>query len=434
VWRGQCDASGKPSLNHNQKRVGEGLVPLTDSWHDLLAWAKNGLRTGEPTIMLFDSTASTKGGLGGLADDARGYGLPVIGAGKFSDRLEMDRGFGRSVATSAGIASPPSMQFPSVDACLAYARSGKLAHEVYWKTDTYIDGDSTHKCADAEDLVDYLEMVKRRGHNVACMIEECLDGFALSTQRWWNGRAWVGPYQWDFEHKAFMPGDVGPSTGCAWNAVGQYDDDMPKIAQMLNWDGLTAAFTKAQAGAGVYDINAIIMEGEAYFLEWCGRFGYDSEAAATYLYADYSRWLWYVATGQGEDAAPKRDEFALTVRLTVPPAPFEHIEQGDDGSAVGVYVRGDVGDLWSGSFFGYELMHTAETGLAVGAPEGLVGLSCAVGTVASDLADEAMEWPKENLRVPGLSYWRVGVGDSLKKDAERCADNGVDDFDHGVME
>jgi hypothetical protein len=383
--------------------------------------------------MLFDSTASTKDGLGELADDARAAGLHVIGASAFSDRLEMDRAFGRSIAEQAGIVSPESTHFASVDDCLAYARDGKIKDAVYWKTDTYLDGDSTHKCKDAEDLVDYLSLVKRRGHNVACLLEECLDGFALSTQRWWNGGAWVGPYQWDIEHKPFMPGNVGPSTGCAWNAVGQYADDEPTIAKMLNWDRLTDIFARNYAVPGVYDINAIIMDGKAYFLEWCGRFGYDSEPAATLLYDDYSRWLWYIASGQGEDAAPQRDEFAVTVRLTVPPAPFEHVDREDEGSAVGVYVRGEVGNLWEAPFIGYELMHSKEDGLCVAAPEGLVGLSAAVGDVASDLADEAMAFPKEGLRCPGLSYWAVGVGDAINEDAQSCADAGVDDLPKGLL-
>jgi hypothetical protein len=433
VWRGELH-KGSPRVIPNQKHVGEGLVPLTNSWYELLEYAKEGSRAGEPTIMLFDSTASTKEGLGALADDARAAGVHVIGASEFSDRLEMDRAFGREIAEQAGIESPATQQFESVDACIAYARSGDLDREVYWKTDTYIDGDSTHKCVDAEDLVDYLRLVKRRGHNGACLLEDCLPGFALSTQRWWNGRAWVGPYQWDIEHKKFMPGDVGPSTGCAWNAVGLYEDDEPTIAKMLNWDRLTDIFVKKYAVPGVYDINAILKDGQAYFLEWCGRFGYDSEPAATLLYDDYSRWLWYVATGQGEDSAPARDRFAVTVRLTVPPAPFEHIDREDEGSAVGVYVRGDVGNLWEPPFFGYELMYPADEGLAVAAPEGLVGLSCAVGDVASELADEAMEWPKEGLRVPGLAYWATGVDEAIIEDAKACVEAGIDDLPGGLTE
>jgi phosphoribosylamine--glycine ligase len=430
VWRGETDRDGSPRVVKNQKRVGEGLVPLTNSWHELLAFAKAGDTQGEPTVVLFDSTATT--GIGNLADDARRAGLHVIGASKFGDRLEMDRAFGRSIALQAGIPSPRTMVFDSVDDCMALAKAGGVDREVYWKTDAYLDGDATHKCADSEDLADYLALIKRRGFNGRCLLEEKLDGFALSTQRWWNGSAWVGPYQWDIEHKAFMPGNVGPSTGCAFNAVGQYEEDEPTIAKMLRWDKLTHIFAQHDAAPGVYDINAIVNDGKVHFLEWCGRFGYDSEPAATLLYDDYSRWLWYIATGQGEDAAPQRADFVLTIRLTVPPAPFEHIDREDEGSAVGVYVRGETGDLWSGPFIGYELMHSEEDGLTVAAPEGLVGLSATVGDEIGEMAEEAQSWPKENLRVPGLGYWATGVGEQIIEDAQACADAGVDDLPRGL--
>lgn len=416
VWRGDYKADS-PTLLTSHRLVGEGIVPLTDSWHDLAAWVKE---TTGPALLLFDSS-----GLGKLADEARGMGIRVVGGGTFCDRLEKDRAFGREIAHAAGMESPDVLEFASIDACLDFAKGGKLDRAVYWKTDSYIEGDATHRCQDAEELVDYLTWIKKRARaNQSCILEECLDGFALSTARYWNGSAWLGPYEWTLERKAHMTGDVGPATGCALNAVGFYEAEVPAIAKALHWDALAEAWLAHEAPPGYYDANAIVFDGEAKFLEWTPRIGWDSGPTSYGLLDDLSAFLWRLASGQG-DAEPERGEIALGLRLTVGPAPWEHGERDEKGSCVGVPVRGDTGDLWSEGFFGYQLQ-VDEDGLAVAAPEGLVGLSVAVGDKTSALAEEVVSFARDCLRVPGLQY-RCDIGEAVREDAEKCADEGFGD-------
>jgi hypothetical protein len=427
VWRGQYKG-GSPALLTSHRLVGKGIVPLCDSWGELLEWCKAGARAGEPTIMLFDANK-----LGKLADEARAAGVHVLGGGTFMDRLEEDRALGRDLAAANGIASPESMPFASVDDCLAFAESGKLNHAVYWKTDTYLEGDATHKCDDAEELIEYLYMVKRRfGSHMPCALEEKLPGFALSTARWWNGKAWVGPYQADLERKSFLPDGVGPSTGCAINAVTFYEEDEPDIAYALKWPAFASHFIKHNAPPGLYDINAIVQDGKAFFLEWTPRFGYDSEPVGQLLYPDYGRWLWYVATGQGDDVAPPvRKTIALSIRMSVPPAPWEHGERDEKGSAVGTFVRGETGDLWGGPFIAYELQQGERT-LEVAGPEGAVGLSAAVGGRVSSLAKDVIAFAKDEMNVPGLMFWPSGVRKAIWEDAAACEENGITDLPTGL--
>ena len=70
-------------------------------------------------------------------------------------------------------------------------------------------------------------------------------GADLSTARWWNGRAWIGPYELDIEKKRFMDGNLGKSTGCALNAI-WFDAD-PRTAKELNWEALTEHFLQNEA-------------------------------------------------------------------------------------------------------------------------------------------------------------------------------------------
>lgn len=421
VWCG--DYKDGPRMLTSHRHVGRGIVPRTDSWETLLDFARDGARQG-PTIMLFDGS-----GLGELADIARKAGVHVIGGGTFCDRLESDRAFGRKIATQAGMQHPPYMEFASIDDTIAFAQT-KLDRPVYFKTDAYIDADATKGADDPDELVEYLEWIKTKARpGTKNLLEQKMDGPALSTGRWWNGRAWVGKYLGDWERKKFLAGDIGPSTGCALNAVWFYDDE-PEIARSLCWEALTPLFIKHEAPPGWYDVNAILNEGTAYYLEWCGRFGWDSEGLALCtLYDDLGAFLWSVATGQGELAV--RDEIALSVRLSVPPYPSEHIARDDKASSHGVPVKGKVGDLWSGGFIGYQLQHDEETGLTVAGAEGIVGLSAARGYSVEEMSETILDFAKDGLRVPGLQY-RNDVADCVVDDTKKAAEMGFTDLPEGL--
>lgn len=419
VWRG-ATKDESPHLLASHRRVGEGIVPLTDSWGQLLAFAKEAAY-GEPSMMLFDSS-----GLGKLADEARRQGIHVFGGGSFCDRLEKDRSFGRTLAQKVGIESPEVLEFPSIDACLSHARNGMAKKPVYWKTDSYVDGDATHGCETPSELVDYLTWIRTRANpRIKCILETKMEGAPLSTARYWNGRAWVGPYEATIEKKKFLTGDIGPGTGCSLNAVGFYADESPAIAEALSWERLSEPFLKAEAPPGLYDINAIVNDGKAYMLEWTPRLGWDSEGTSHLLFDDYTAWLWYVTTGQGHPPEPRTEEVAVAIRLSVLPAPWEHGERDEKGSAVGVPIRGDTGDLWSQGFVGYELMVDAE-GLAVAAPEGIVGLSAAVGDSSSELAEQVTEFAKERLWSASPLMFRVDAGEAIAEDAEAIIEAGMD--------
>lgn len=425
VWIGETKQDS-PAMLTSHRKVGRGIVGRTDSWNTLLDWAKEGSRTGVPTLMVFDSS-----GLGKLADEARKAGIHVLGGGSFCDRLEFDRTFGKKIAQEAGCHIPASQQFASLDETISFARTS-LDGPVYFKTDTYIKADATKGCDDAEELVEYLEDLKREARpNTKNILEEKIEGPALSTGRWWNGRTWIGPYAGDWEKKKFMADEIGPSTGCSLNAVWLYEDEDPLIARALCWDALAPAFVKHEAPPGFYDINAVLKGGKAYFLEWCGRFGYDSEVLGLCtLYDDLGAYLWQVATGQG-DGGGLRDELALSIRVTVPPYPSEAVERDHKASCVGVSVKGDVGDLWSGGFIGCELQHD-ESGLTVAAAEGIVGLSAARGYSLEELGETTLEFAKKNLRVAGLQF-RPDAAEVVASDTKKALHEGFDDLHEGLL-
>lgn len=426
VWIGELDSQKSPQILLSHRKVGIGIVPRTDSWSTLLEFAKTGMRANIPTVMLFDSS-----GLGALADDARAAGVHVIGGGKFCDRLEFDREFGQRIASDAGCALPPYQQFNSIDETIAFARTS-LDQPVYWKTDTYIKADATKGCDTPDELIEYLEGIKREARpNIKNILQAKIDGPALSTGRWWNGKAWVGPYSGDWERKKLMAGEIGPATGCSFNAVWWYEQDCPLIAHATCWDGLTPLFLKQNAPAGFYDVNCVLSDGQAFFLEWCARLGWDSEPLGMCtLYDNLSEFLWSIATGQG-DGGGLRTELALSVRLSVPPYPSENVGRDDKASCVGVQVAGDTGNLWGDGFVAYELQHDDEKGLTMAAPEGIVGLSVARGFSLEELGETTLEFAKKCLRVPGLQY-RNDAAECIAEDTKKAAEAGFDDLHEGL--
>jgi phosphoribosylamine-glycine ligase len=386
------------------KHVGDGLVPKAGSFQELMTWA----RAKPNTVVFFDSS-----GLGDKAEEARRSGLPVVCGGKFMDRLEKDRAYGFKIAEEAGCKLPPYEEFNSFADCLQFVREMEEL-PVYFKSDRYLDSDATHGGDNKEELIEYLEnLIKEYGSHGRCILQQKLDGVPLSTARWWNGMRWVGPYQFTLEHKKFLAGDLGPATGCSLNVV--WYEHNPQIAEQLGWDNLTAAFQKAQAPAGLYDINSIITpSGECFFLEWTPRLGYDSEPTSQLLWQNMGTSLYNIATG-GPMPEPS-SALAYSVRLSIMPYPWEYSRPQDNRTCLDTYVSGEIGNLYQAPFIGYELMYKDHQ-VVVGSVEGIVGLVAAVGERLSSLHEKAMTAAKE-LRVPGLMYRNDGdkvLADDAKK-------------------
>lgn len=424
-WIGS--SKGGPYIEN--RKVGTGIIARCDGWGPLLAFAKDGVKNRIPTLMFFDSS-----GMGRYADEARRAGIHVVGGGEVCDRMEKDRAFGKLIAEEAGMNIPEYESFPNLAATIAWAESGKMLVPHYFKPDIYISDDCTQKCDDAEELISYLESLKDQDitPNLKNIMEEKVEGVAVSTERWWNGKAWVGPYFGLIERKKFMNDEVGPSTGCAFNAVWAYADT-PMTAVALNWDALGFELAKRNAPPCLYDVNAIIADGEAWFLEFCARCGYDSEPTGQMLYRDLGKWLWYVATGEGDGGGFIEDKIAVSLHLSVPPYPCEGLEREQKESPVGVHINGkNLGNLWSGPFIGYEVL--AEDGqLMVAGPAGSVGLSAAIGDSLEDLAEETYEYAKKGIKLAGLQF-RGDAGEAILEDAEKAKLEGFSDLPEGLYQ
>jgi len=359
-------------------------------------------------------------GEGERADQVRKWGVPIVGGGSFCDKLEKDRMFGFEMAEQAGAQLRPHEQYNTLTESEAAAPDG----EVYFKSDRYLAADATKGLKDKEHLHQYFEGLKREhGDNIKHILQEKIEGVPLSTARWWNGSRFVGPYETTYEHKAFMDGDVGGSTGCSFNAIFFHPND-PQIAEDLGWERLTLAFRRNEAPPGLYDINAVVAEdGQVYFLEWTPRLGYDSEMTSFRLMPNLGEHLFAMAEGREMPAVS--GDLAYTVRLTVPPYPWEYGKLDHKGTCAGKLVRGNDG-LWDKKFIAYQVRQDPETGLTLAGPEGLVGLSYAQGGKLKAISEEALDYAKELHKTgePSALQFRTDGGSRIAEDAKKVRDAG----------
>jgi phosphoribosylamine-glycine ligase len=388
--------------------VGDGLVPKEQDYEEWETWCKQ-----PDTITVFCGS-----GQGKKADALRASGAIVLGAGEFCDKLELNRHFGTEIAESIGAEIPPFEEFESLSECHKWAQ--KLGDvEVYFKSDKFIDSDATYGAKGGEDLCDYLQHLRSKtGDRTKCIVQQKIEGVPVSTGQWWNGRAFIGPYATLLEHKKFLVGDIGPSTGCSLNAL--WFSPESQIADQLGWKNLEPIFREHNAPPGFYDINAIIdKHGTAWYLEWTPRFGWDSEPTGFRLVSSLSGLFEAAALGTGEVGVSS--DLAYATRLAVPPYPDEYGEWSDKHTCVGVPVQ-DVDGLWDGNFIAYSVME-GQNGLVMATPDGIVGLTYAQGNDIEKQHDEAMEFAK-SIRCPGLMYRNDGAK-VLMDDAKALDDAGI---------
>src|ERR1700733_5247935 len=195
---------GGPRVSH--RYVGEGIVPKTDSWRKFKEEAIMFATNVNGAIAVFDSS-----GLGDYAEELIKAGVPTICGGKFMDKLEKERDFSMEMMKNNGCNLPPYQCFHTLTETIQHVWhnrhkglviNGEVVEKVYFKSNAFIDSDATRSADNPEDLIRFLRHVRSRTPDKRLnMLQACIDGPDISTGRWWNSKAWVGPYLGTIEKK-----------------------------------------------------------------------------------------------------------------------------------------------------------------------------------------------------------------------------------------
>jgi len=369
--------------------VGDGLYDTLETVDALVDF--------RPDVIIVDSS-----GKGREADILRRHGFLVIGGCDFADTLEGKREISQGIAEECGIMVPMTESFSTIEATMDWVKHSGDKTWVF-KSDKYLEASATYVSSSPKELLQYLGYIKKRfGNDIQNIVQEKIEGVALSTAAWWNGTTFLKPFLGTIEHKKFMDNDVGPATGCSLNLVWAYQGD-PLIAEHLQFDKLAEVFRRAGATPGVYDINAVISKHDRlpYFLEFTPRFGYDSEPTSLRgLRMPLGEFFARLANGTLAEVPLPTDEAWMAVRVSVPPYPTEVVKD-EKHSAVGTPILG-IDGLYAGHFFAYGV-RKGEDQYEVASPFGELGIVATTGTDVQVMGDNILKFIHK-MQVPNLQY------------------------------
>jgi phosphoribosylamine---glycine ligase len=369
----------------------EGLVPHTQR------------DPRDDEIVVFGSSK-----LGVEGDRARQAGRAVVGSASVADRLEMDRGALMRLCERLDIAIPETHRFQ--DFAAARQLLDQDGGRWVFKPCGNEDASCTYVAKETDDLRLMLDHFARKMSSADFLLQRVVDGQEVSVEGWFDGSDWVdGAWNATLETKRFLPGDIGPATGCSTSTVWAYATE-PSWAEALH-----RRFTETLRRGGYvgpFDLNLIVTPSQMYVLEATPRFGYD----AVQNYAE----LWEHPLGdvlerlaRGMLGALEVDTgmVAASVRLSVPPYPSSGKEHRATGDVPVLLDDADWQRLWpSGVRADDGQLYTAAT-------DGVLGALVATGTTL-ERAVKTLRDAAGRIHVPDLQ-WRQDVGDGDGTDWQR---------------
>ncbi|MGD0478133.1 MAG: phosphoribosylglycinamide synthetase C domain-containing protein [Nitrososphaerales archaeon] len=384
--------------SQGEKDVGLGFFEKVDEWEPLKDWAD---------AIVFDDI-----GFGSKAEQLRSEGKLVFGGSTYTDKLELDREYGQSELSQAGVDTLPSWNFTSFDAAIDLVKnnpdryvlkpSGKAQNE---KELLFIGQE-----ADGKDVVQVLEHYKANWSKKIkeFLIQKYAEGVEIAVGAFFNGKDFVLPLCVNFEHKRLFPNDLGPSTGemgtsIYWTKANPvFDRTLLKMKEKL----------AASKYVGYIDINCIANGKGIWPLEWTSRLGYPTISIQMEgITSEWGTFLYELA--QGKDAQLKAKKgYQVGVVVTIPPWPFQDDKafkkysegatilfrrQSLDGIHIGE-VKLEEGDWHIAGNSGYALVVTGS------------------GATMPDAIEEAYQNVR-NVMIPNMFY-RNDIGHRWTRDSD----------------
>lgn len=243
----------------DSKDINDGLIKKVPTWESHVPWSD---------LIIFDDA-----NFGTIADELRDKGKAVVGPCPYSDKLEMDRGFGQEEMQKVGMTVLPDWNFSSIREAAAFVKknpgryvikpSGKAQDE---KALTYVG-----KTEDGADVLAMLDNYQKKwGSKIhEIQVQTFVKGVEVAVGAWFNGKEFVLPSFVNFEYKKLMNDDLGPNSG-EMGTFGFWSDHSKLYEETL---GKMVAPMRASGYSGYLDINCIATKEAIYPLEFTPRFG-----------------------------------------------------------------------------------------------------------------------------------------------------------------
>lgn len=299
-----------PGRHNNLKSV----INRVDNWRDELDWV------GKDGLMVFDDV-----GFGKAQDELRQAGFAVIGGSELGDKLECDREFGHKIFKEYGIKTVPLHDFTDLHQAIEFIRQNPAAWVIKQNGDCK-EFNYLGQFQDGSDSINVLENYTKPPvyPYKTITLQRRIYGVEIGIGRYFNGLDWVGPIEFNMEHKNLFPGNLGPST-FEMGTLAWYGDDESNYLYVETLAKLKPFLIKANF-RGDISINCIVNQESAFPLEATARFGLPIIHLQTELnLSPWGEFLSAVARNQTYDLKYKTG-YGIVVSVVAPPFPY-HLDQ-----------------------------------------------------------------------------------------------------------
>lgn len=296
--------------DESRKDCFDGIVEKTDDWRKELDWV------GKDGLIVFDDV-----GYGKAQDDLRKSGYNVVGGSAIGDKLEKDRNYGQKIFSACGMKIVSAIDFNTAADAISFVKKNKGAWVI--KQNGHLGALNYIGQTDSgEDVIGVLEGYKQKNiSNIS--LQKKIYGVEIGIARYFNGLDWVGPIEFNIEHKSLFNGDIGPQTG-EMGTVMWYDENEKNKLFQETLAKLKNFLAKANF-KGDIDINCIVNNDGAFPLEATTRLGCPSTQLQSEIHlSPWHEFLMAIAKG-GQYNLKYKKGYGIIVSVSIPPFPYKSI-------------------------------------------------------------------------------------------------------------
>lgn len=226
-------------------------------------------------MLKFGLSKTSDGVFGGLAQKLRKTHI-VIGSGKWTEHIELDREDGINLARECGFSIPEYKMFQSCKDGVRFLQADGKKDQWVLKPCGNKDLDWTFPETFKGEVADILEtcLPEQYGDKIEFMLQKFVgDGVEVSSEVWWNGESFLH-HNRTLERKKLMDGNLSCATGSQSNNV--WFCQRPGGVVFKEMEHLKP-YLKKSGYLGPIDANCIITkDARPWFLEWTPRFGWSA--------------------------------------------------------------------------------------------------------------------------------------------------------------
>lgn len=210
------------------------------------------------------------------SETLRSEGFKVFGGSELMNKMEHDRNFGASLVKAAGLPTPETYDFKTLEEGLKFLEEPDNKETAFvFKPDegegaysTYVP--NSKKDADAHDELEcYMRSLSEDG--ITYILQERKKGVEANFEIWvYKGQPFFGFCSLECKRRSAQ--DQGEMVGCAFDL----NFCLPLEAKAFQETCMRLLPQMPKDYTGFLDMNVIVADKKNYFLEFCARFGYNA--------------------------------------------------------------------------------------------------------------------------------------------------------------